>query len=95
MSLHTWYHQGPSKPSSCATFMLNSHWGRAVTGKKTLGSVHVVVSNSLRPCGLWPARLLSQGAGLSRQEYWNILANTGFHILLEHYISCCSSHQLP
>ena len=35
MSLHTWRCQGPHKPSSCATFMLNSHWGRAATGKKT------------------------------------------------------------
>ena len=34
MSLHTWCLQGPRKPSSCATFMVNSHWGRAATGKK-------------------------------------------------------------
>ena len=34
MSVHTWRCQGPCKPSSCASFMLNSHWGRAVTGKK-------------------------------------------------------------
>ena len=33
--------------------------------------------------------------GFSRQEYWSILPNTGCHILLEHYISCCPSHQLP
>ena len=32
---------------------------------------------------------------LSRQEYWSVLANTGCHTLLEHYISCCPSHQLP
>ena len=38
MSLHTWHHQGPHKPSSCATFTLNSHWGRAATGKKSLSS---------------------------------------------------------
>ena len=25
---------------------------------------------------LWPARLLCQGGGFSRQEYWGILANT-------------------
>ena len=49
----------------------------------------------LWPCRLWPARLLCQGAGFSSQEYWSILANTGCHILLEHYISCCPSHQLP
>ena len=40
MSLHTWHHQGPHKPSSCATFMLSPHWGRATTGKKSLVSVH-------------------------------------------------------
>ena len=28
-----------------------------------------VVSNSLRPCRLWPARLLCQGRGIFRQEY--------------------------
>ena len=35
VSLHTWCHQGPRKPSSCATFMLKSLWGRAATGKKS------------------------------------------------------------
>ena len=33
--------------------------------------------------------------GFSRQEYWSVLANTGCHTLLEHYISCCPSRQLP
>ena len=55
----------------------------------------VTLSDSLPPCRLWPARLLSQGGGLSRQEYWNLSANTGCHTLLEHYISCCPSCQLP
>ena len=55
--------------------------------------VALVVSNSLSSCGLWPARLLS--GGFSRQEYRSILANTGCHTLLEHYISCCPSCQLP
>ena len=36
MSLDIWSHQGPRKPSSCATFMINPHWGRAATGKKSL-----------------------------------------------------------
>ena len=31
----------------------------------------------------------------SRQEYWSVLANTGCHTFLEHYISCCLSRQLP
>ena len=47
MSLHTWSHQGPCKPSSCTTFMLNSHWGRAATGKRNLASMH---AGSLRLC---------------------------------------------
>ena len=34
MSLHTLHHQGPHKPSSYAPFTLNSHWGKAATGKK-------------------------------------------------------------
>ena len=37
----------------------------------------------------------SPSEGFSRQEYWSVLSNTGCHTLLEHYISCCSSHQLP
>ena len=54
-----------------------------------------VVSDSLGPCGLWPARLLCQGGGFSRQEYWSILANTGCHTVLEHFISCFCSRQTP
>jgi len=98
MSLHTWHHQGPHKPSSCATVMLNSHWSRATTGKKkscasAAGSLQQCPT--LRPCRLWPARLLCQGGGFSRQEYWSVLANTGCHTLIEHYISCCPSCQFP
>ena len=33
--------------------------------------------------------------GFSRQEYWSVLANTGCHTLLEHYIPFFSSHQHP
>ena len=33
--------------------------------------------------------------GFSRQEYWSVLANTGCHTLLDHYISCCPSLQPP
>ena len=97
MSLHTLHHQGPHKPSSYAPFTLNSHWGRATTGKNKscvyARTVTLVMSNSLQPCRLWPTRLLCQ-EGVSRQEYWSVLANTGCHTLLELYISCCPS-QLP
>ena len=51
MSLHTRFHQGPHKPSSCATFTLNPHWGKAATDKiKSCIYVHRVawvVSDSL------------------------------------------------
>ena len=96
MSLHTWCCQGPHKPSSWATFMLNSHWGRATQAKKCLASMCTGLLRSCptlcKPvdCGL-PG--FSVG-GVSRQEYWSVLANTGHHTLLEHYISCCPSHQL-
>ena len=48
-----------------------------------------------RPCRLWPTRLLGQEGGFSRQEYWSVLANTGYHILLEHCISCCLAVNPP
>ena len=101
MSLHTWRPQDPCKPSSCSTFMLNSHWGRAATGKKEKKScihghrVTLLMSELLWPCKLWPVRLPCQGEGFSRQEYWSVLANTGCLTLLEHYIFCCPSRQLP
>ena len=92
MSLHTWHRRSPHKPSSCATFTLNSQKKSCIYAYR----VTSVVSNSLQPCGLWPARLLCQGGGLNtgyRQEYWSILANTGRHTLLELYTSCRPSRQ--
>ena len=47
MSLHTWHHMGPCKSSSCTNFMLNCHWGRTATGKKSLASIY---TGSLRLC---------------------------------------------
>ena len=41
------------------------------------------------------ASLSGRGMGVSWQQYWRVLANTGYHTLLEHYIFCCLSHQLP
>ena len=86
MFLHSWCRQGPCKPSSCATFTLNSHWGTATTGKKKLCAyahkVALVVSDFLGPCRLWPTRLLCQGGGVSKQEHWSVLPNTGCHTLL-------------
>ena len=68
MSLHTWSCQGPHKPSSCATFMLNSHWDRAATGKKKSCTyahrVASVVSNSLRLCRLVACQASLSGRGV-------------------------------
>ena len=85
MSLNTWHRQGPRKPSSCATFTLNSHWGRVATSTHThthkiLCHAHRVPSvqlDSLRPCRLWAARLLCQGGGLQA----GTRAHTGQHWL--------------
>lgn len=49
--------------------------------------VALVVPESFQPFRPWPARLLCHEGGLSRQEYWSTLGNTGCHILLECYIS--------
>ena len=80
MSLHTWHCQGLHKPSSCATFMLNSHWGRAARGNKTSCvyalRVPSALSYSLWHCRLWPARLLCQegsSPGKNTGAYWPIL----------------------
>ena len=56
--------------------------------------VTLVVSTSLRPRGLWPARFLCQwgSPGKNTGVYWPILVP---HSLLEYYTSCCPSCQLP
>ena len=73
MSLCTWHPQGPCKPSSCATFTLNSHWGRAASGKKSLkqghfGSVQLFAT-------MWTVASLSgRGSpGKNTGAYWPIL----------------------
>ena len=68
-------------------------WWAAVYGvAQTRTRLKWLSSSSSR---LWPARLLCQGGGFSRQEYWSLLTNTGCHTLLEHYISCCPSTNSP
>ena len=84
MSLHSWHHQGPHKPNSCATFPVNSHWGRAATGKKSHVYAHRVtlgVPNSLQPCRLWPAGFSVRDGvspGKNTGAYWPILAAIPF-----------------
>ena len=91
MSLHTWRCQGPCKPSSCATFMLNSHWGRAATGKKKsyvyTHRVASVMCSSLLPCKLWAARLLCQRVFQARilepiGQYWLPYPSRALYFLL-------------
>ena len=85
MFLHTWRRQGPRKPSSCTTFTLNSHWGRAATGKRN--SLAFVRTGSLQlcptlcdpvDCGL-PGFFVREG--FSRQDtgaYWPRLVAIAF-----------------
>ena len=99
MSLHTWRRQGPHKPSSCTTFTLNSHWGRAATGKKSLAPMHTGSLCSVRLVAtLWTVacRASLSGRGVLQARILEpILTNTGCHTLLKHFISCCPHHQLP
>ena len=85
MFLHIWHRQGPCKPSSCAIFTLNSHWGRAIIGKKYLVSMHAV---SLQlylilcdpvDCGL-PGCSVREGVfpGKNTGAYWLILVAIPF-----------------
>ena len=98
MSLYTWHCQGPCNPSSCTTFMLNSHWGRAVKGKKKV--LRLCMQSHLgcvqHFATLWTVAYQSSLSGeFSRQESCSVLVNTDCYTLLEHYISCCPSCQLP
>ena len=82
MSLYTWRCQGPCKPSSCAIFMLNSHWGRAATGKKMsciyAHRVTSVVSNSV-DCGLSGFSVREGSSpGKNTGAYWPILVAMPF-----------------
>ena len=49
-----------------------------------------VVSNSLQPCRLWPARLLCQGRVFSKQECWNVLANAAAAKSLQSCLTLCN-----
>ena len=71
--------------------------GQSCHRQKSLASIH---AGSLWSCPTL-RDLVDYGlpgfsvGGFSRQEYWSILANNGCHTLLEHYVSCCPSHQFP
>ena len=85
MSLHIWRHQGPHKPSSYTTFTLNSHWGRAATGKKNFVSIYTGLLWSCPTlcspvdCGL-PGFSVREGSspGKNIGVYWPILVAIPF-----------------
>ena len=88
---------GSPQPKQLLHFMLNPQWGRTAIGKKCLVSMHEGCFSRVQLFATlgavaWQASL---SVGFSKQEYWSVLANTGCHTLLEHYISCYPSHQLP
>ena len=74
---------GSPQAKQMPTFTLNSHWGRADTGKKSLVCMHTgslqLCPNlcDLVDCGL--SGFSIREGGFSRQEYWSVLANTGCH----------------
>ena len=87
MSLHTWRHQGPHKPSSYTAFMLNSHWGRAATGKKKKKSLVFMCAGSLLfcliicgpvDCGLPGFSVRGGSPGKNTGAYWPILVAIPF-----------------
>ena len=91
MSLQTWRHQHPSKPSSCITFRLNSHWGRFATGKKKVfctqgrfSSVQLIVTLCTVACqaslsgrGILQARILEHIG-----QYWLPYTSRALYFLL-------------
>ena len=84
MFLHTRCHQGPRKPSSCTTFTLSSHWGRAATGKKVLhlytqGHFGRVSLCDPVNCGLPGFSVRERGSpGKNTGAYWPILVAIPF-----------------
>ena len=80
MSLRTWRCQGPRKPSSCATFTLNSHGGRALTGKGSLVSMCTGLFQQCPTlcdpvdCGLSGFSVRKVGSpGKNTRAYWPML----------------------
>ena len=97
MSLNTWHCQGLHKPISCATFTHKLHWGRAATGQKIkpLASMH---TGSLWSCLTLCDPVDCGLPGFSVRDGGHLQGRILEHIdqyLLEHYISCCPSYQLP
>ena len=96
MCLYTWCHQGPHKPSSCSTVMLNSQWGRASPGKRNLMSVHLGLLQScptlcdLVDCGL-PGFSAREGGspGKNTGAYWPIIVAIPFSVQFSSFSQSC------
>ena len=67
--------------------------GQSCHRKKSIASMH---ARSLQSCPTLDDPVdCGLPVGFSGQEFWSILVNTCCHTLLEHYLSCCPSCQLP
>ena len=93
MSLHTLRHQGPHKPSSCTTFMLNSQWGQRCRRQKKkvlclCAQGPLILANSLRPCRLACQASLSERGILQARivertgQYWLPYPSRALYFLL-------------
>ena len=97
MSLHAWHHQGPHKPSSCATLRSTLTGAELPQAKNAL---HLCIQGRFSPVQLFAAlqtvacQASLSGKGVLQARILDVLANTGCRSLLEHYVSCCPSCQL-
>ena len=98
MFLHTCRSQGPLNPSICAIFMLIYHWAELPQAKNLVPMHTGSLQSCLTLCGpgdcALPGFSVREGASPGKNT-GAILASTGCHALLEHYISCCPSRQPP
>ena len=85
MPLHTWYGQGPRRPSSCTSLSLNPHWGRTATSKKSLVAMragllwYCLTLRSPVGCGLPGFSVGREGSpGKNTGMYWPILVAIPF-----------------
>jgi len=96
VSLHTWCPRFPATQVAVTPSHPTHTWAELPQAKKCLASMHpghfchVQLFETMWTvaCQVYLSR------GFSRQ-YWSVLANTGCHTLLEHYISYCPSCHLP
>ena len=93
VSLHTWRCRGLYKLSNCATFILNSHWGKLPQAKKVLRLWVQGLLCSVRLCN--PVDRDLSGREVLQARILEHTGHTGCHTLLEYYISWCLSRNSP